>query len=81
MLALDERGGLAHVLLLWGALGRREERPRIELGTLALSSPFTPHRWWEGTGKVWLNQDFGPPYNMLALGLQVLGLKLVWGRW
>lgn len=35
VLALNERGGLAHVLLFWGALGRQKEGLRIKL----VSSP------------------------------------------
>lgn len=38
MLALDERGGLAHVLLFRGALGRREETQVIKRAAPLLST-------------------------------------------
>lgn len=60
VLALDQRGGLAHGLLFWGALVRQETL-RVEPEVLPLSTPFTSPRRQEGARKIWVNLVSGLP--------------------
>lgn len=46
VLALNERGGLARVLLFWGALGRQKERAKTKAGVFPSLQPL--HFFTEG---------------------------------
>ena len=61
MLALDEWGGLAHVLFFRVALGGKEETLSIKLVALLPSISFISPQKGGGTGKIWMNQILGSP--------------------
>lgn len=78
VLALNERSGLAHVLLLWGALVGKEEAGDSAGGSSCLPPrPSFLHRTQESTRGLMVSPVLGSPENTPAFGLGALGLQ--WG--
>lgn len=75
MLALDERGGLAHVLLFRGALGGEEERLSVKLLALLLSISFISPQKGGGDWKNLDEPNFRVTLDHASLWLGALELK------
>lgn len=72
VLALNERGGLAHVLLFWGALGRQKEGLRIKLVSSPLFSFFVSSQKVGGQEKTLDKPNLRASIKPAGLGLGAL---------